>query len=717
MLSYTNPANICLGLWPNPIPIEGQDNTAIKKYKIIEFGCRALQMALHLHTAYKCKFLAKRILLFLNLLPHCLSFVSRVFSNKEIARLGDKWALFAMIINSIALMIIKMPATSLRNLVAYGACSVLCYKLASRSLVLLNPNEKNYYDALEKAVDRDDYERMDVLLKTGIKGEALGPYKLPLPHYAVSQGKTQMIKHLIEKDPEVLHQLDASNCTLLHWAAWSGNEECVSYLLEKGIDKEKIGGTHELTTLLSAAGASQANTMALLLKNGAQKDAVDKDGSNALHYVFGNRSNPERKLACLNVLAAANVNMNAKNKNGKTALDFAIESHLHDFIQPLLSKGALPIDSWSDPVKRKEYEDKLKELKLAADWERKAIRAIRKSHQDVAAKEIERLKNLGFLTPLVGIKIDQGLAELSLTHKKDTAYMMLGRVLEIKSIFSETHHVFTHAQCMNLMIISILVKEMFKKQMALDPTAEFVDLSNFKYLRHISEDVDVSLKKPLLDEPQNVYDYLKKFGVITGRIDDDPKVGKNLLSVDGYVYNSGKAAIHYLLTNSNVKASLNVNIIENILKSFRPDVSAEVIKKYSKELCGLKPTANAPCGNLFVICVPKSISDAIQYRSHPGGIPCNCHAIKRDHKGPLNDKEVQERLKMHTEILEKLQKDVLDDTTKCPAYGSPQYRLYTPMLKPEYGVRIFRLSPIHKKQRNEYKDMIRAIITKFFAEP
>lgn len=349
-------------------------------------------------------------------------------------------------------------------------------------------------------------------------------------------------------------------------------------------------------------------------------------------------------------------------------------------------------------------------IKGKPNYEDEAIQLIRRNYQDDCALEIERLKMLGVLNAENEQVIDKTIASIPLytyilvDKRKIHLKVLLAQALEIKTLFSKTYHIFTHGQSTSWLIVSLFVKKMLQKRIFTDldnpqNAALALSLKHFKYLRNFSEQTSL---EPTPGLPQHVLEFLNQFPTFAPHFDHDPSVRNHLISVDAHMYNVrlAESALYFLASNVNVYQYSNHNIVKStiakIISSFKSTLSPEVIEKYAKELVEAVPKTPMPCGNLFVICVPKELSESIQYRSHPFGIPCNC------------DTSVEK-----ANILEDLQQNKMP---KSFCTQQPQYRLYTPLLRPEYGVRIFRLIPMPRDQKNALKVQVSAIVDRLHQE-
>uniref|UniRef100_A0AAX7SSZ2 Ankyrin repeat domain 52 n=1 Tax=Astatotilapia calliptera TaxID=8154 RepID=A0AAX7SSZ2_ASTCA len=109
-------------------------------------------------------------------------------------------------------------------------------------------------------------------------------------HYAASRGHTKILASLVQAAMETDPQdklLDNKQYTPLHWAAYKGHEDCLEVLLEYKTFIHEEGNPFTplhcaLTPLHAAAFAEDVAGLQLVLRHGADINAVDKSGRSAL---------------------------------------------------------------------------------------------------------------------------------------------------------------------------------------------------------------------------------------------------------------------------------------------------------------------------------------------------------------------------------------------------------------------------------------------------
>ncbi|MBA3957055.1 MAG: hypothetical protein H0X51_01480 [Parachlamydiaceae bacterium] len=394
--------------------------------------------------------------------------------------------------------------------------------------------------------------------------------------------------------------------------------------------------------------------------------------------------------------------------------------------------------NWYLSIERLTNDSQLgKQIKLLkrdkpAGWEDKAISLIRKSRYASNEHELQRLRTIGILTPKREAAIDRSTENLSLLatttsaqSKKAQFKVLKAQALEISDILGQSYDILLSAQATRWAVISHLVTECIR---TFEPERK---IKHFKFLRSPSEKVELGLVADVLSwiqswfrtprqPPKNVKEYLAQCGNKVN--DEDMKTRTELMSADAYYNNSSpwESNTFFGVNNSNVLKNDNLirELAVKVFTHFCPTISERQIEVFASEIqdASNKYTQQqaARCGNLFVICVPKEKSPDILYRAHPYGPPCDCHGTheaeakgKADAQG-LVDRRILTQLQQHTDTV------ALPQELQCKTMSNappPQYRLYTPMLTPEQGVKSFMLTPVPKQERQAFKASISNIVS------
>ena len=150
--------------------------------------------------------------------------------------------------------------------------------------------------------------------------------------YATSAGLKDLVAALSQAGEA---HADAYGNTTLHHACWSEQCEVVKILLEKDPDSANRLNDEGESPLILAARRSNLVIVQLLLDNGARPDCGDADGIVPLHIAA-----EKGELFLGKALLAAGADLNRKASDGRTPLIFAARSGRNDFTAMLIEAGA-----------------------------------------------------------------------------------------------------------------------------------------------------------------------------------------------------------------------------------------------------------------------------------------------------------------------------------------------------------------------------------------
>ncbi len=150
--------------------------------------------------------------------------------------------------------------------------------------------------------------------------------------YATSAGLKDLVAALSQAGEA---HADAYGNTTLHHACWSEQCEVVKILLEKDPDSANRLNDEGESPLILAARRSNLMIVQLLLDSGARPDCSDADGIVPLHIAA-----EKGELFLGKALLAAGADLNRKASDGRTPLIFAARSGKNDFTAMLIEAGA-----------------------------------------------------------------------------------------------------------------------------------------------------------------------------------------------------------------------------------------------------------------------------------------------------------------------------------------------------------------------------------------
>jgi ankyrin repeat protein len=136
-------------------------------------------------------------------------------------------------------------------------------------------------------------------------------------HYACSNGRLKLCKHLVQEHPVLLRVRDKKGLLPLHEAAWSGSIELFKFLMEAGNDIDIRDKTFEGCTVLhqSADGGRLEMSKYLLDKDPSLLHEIDDEGMTVLH-----RAALGGNTQLFKMLEEMGLQVTEKTKNGQSVL-------------------------------------------------------------------------------------------------------------------------------------------------------------------------------------------------------------------------------------------------------------------------------------------------------------------------------------------------------------------------------------------------------------
>ncbi|KAI3523041.1 hypothetical protein L1887_01096 [Cichorium endivia] len=153
-------------------------------------------------------------------------------------------------------------------------------------------------------------------------------------HIATKQGDLEVLKVLMEAQPELSMTFDQTNTTALHTASEQGHIEVVKFLLEKNSSMATIAKSNLKTALHSCARKGHLEVMKALLEKVPEiATRADKKGQTALHMAAKGQN-----VEIINELVAVgNGLINMVDKKENTALHIATRKGRKEIVLALLS--------------------------------------------------------------------------------------------------------------------------------------------------------------------------------------------------------------------------------------------------------------------------------------------------------------------------------------------------------------------------------------------
>jgi serine/threonine protein kinase len=186
-----------------------------------------------------------------------------------------------------------------------------------------------------QAVRLANEKLLSSLLAAGVDPNIKDGTGVPLLHYAVKTGNEKFVQMLIENGADTNIKSQAGDYAL-DLAAINGKVAVIDLLIDNGASVSSRDG--ELTPLMLAAKSGQVGAAERLLYRGAGATATDKQGKTALFYAIESRS---RTL--VQRLLELGVSPNAMDLEGNTPLIQAVKLHDEAMIRLIVGSGKVDV--------------------------------------------------------------------------------------------------------------------------------------------------------------------------------------------------------------------------------------------------------------------------------------------------------------------------------------------------------------------------------------
>ncbi|RNJ56637.1 hypothetical protein D7B24_007001 [Verticillium nonalfalfae] len=144
----------------------------------------------------------------------------------------------------------------------------------------MNAIQADGITALHTIVQLNYLDLAKSLLRRGVNADGGTVHKAI--HYAVMEGRTEMVKLLLDSGVGI-ESTDALGNTALGWAAKNGNTDLIRLLLDRGADHAAVN-VNGTTALHIVSQNGHTDCVRLLLEHGANPAAADSIGITPLHF-------------------------------------------------------------------------------------------------------------------------------------------------------------------------------------------------------------------------------------------------------------------------------------------------------------------------------------------------------------------------------------------------------------------------------------------------
>ena len=242
---------------------------------------------------------------------------------------------------------------------------------------------------LLNAVRENNYDKVDQCLRQNVKLDVLIMDKTPFIE-AASKGYVQIMRLLISFGASI-DFTNRNRETALIWAAYNGQREAVNLLIENNVKLDMQDGDGE-TALVVASKIGHSGIVYDLIQNGVS--FISNNNGESPLYVAAYYSHSD----VVRLLLGTNINIDLKNRDGKTALDIALHKQDKNIIKMIVNKKCSETETPIENIVEKKRDlliqvhnlelDQLKSLLSRKENEfEKTLKGMKFHHQEIERKQ------------------------------------------------------------------------------------------------------------------------------------------------------------------------------------------------------------------------------------------------------------------------------------------------------------------------------------------
>ncbi|KAG1664137.1 Ankyrin repeat domain-containing protein 17 [Nymphon striatum] len=179
--------------------------------------------------------------------------------------------------------------------------------------------------AIALAIEGGSVEMVKVLHDSGSNlNQIIDSERYTPLHVAVKNGNVDMVKFLLQSRAKI-NAVTKDGQTPLCMSCWVNNTDIITLLVDNKADVE-LATSSKVTPLMNCCLYRNLHAVEYLLRHGANVNAIDHTGNNALFYA----SDPlldKIDMQIVDILIMAGVNINHVNDLGESVLSASIYSH------------------------------------------------------------------------------------------------------------------------------------------------------------------------------------------------------------------------------------------------------------------------------------------------------------------------------------------------------------------------------------------------------
>ncbi|EPS35660.1 hypothetical protein H072_10944 [Dactylellina haptotyla CBS 200.50] len=202
---------------------------------------------------------------------------------------------------------------------------------------LINRQDKSQRSPLFYAVQGNHVDVVNILKEAGADPESMDPHGRTILHHLANIGDIECVKLLISKNPGLkVDPEDHESNTPLYVAAGQGHEDIVRFLISHGANKNHKDPDNQRTILHKLADEGRKLAVEILLKVGADEEALDVEKKTALYLAAQGEHEETFDL----LWKSKSGGLDATNADGQTLLHKAASKNELKPLKLIIRKGA-----------------------------------------------------------------------------------------------------------------------------------------------------------------------------------------------------------------------------------------------------------------------------------------------------------------------------------------------------------------------------------------
>ena len=190
-----------------------------------------------------------------------------------------------------------------------------------------------FLQACSNSSQNESLAEQEVREKEAVEArKSISSQEIEVFYKLIKEGRNKLVEARLEENPHYIHMVGPRQESVVYWAVLYGRIQILNLLLEYKANVSLASDSH-WSPLLEASFKGDFEMVTRLLDSKAHCNQITKEGDTALIWAsyLGHASVVEVLLE-----RCRHLNITHKNKEGKTALDYALEkdfSHIQELIE------------------------------------------------------------------------------------------------------------------------------------------------------------------------------------------------------------------------------------------------------------------------------------------------------------------------------------------------------------------------------------------------